>query len=151
MFKEDLMKTTLEQIIISRGDLEKIYRANISITLWRALNREESADIVNPLYPDIEPRVLPNGDVRNPDVDIIIDKNTGHRMVRATEGMGASLADKPGIFGQNKWDYVAIPVGTFIPDELIITKDNNKGLLLATSNAGTTQSHLTMTCPRLNI
>lgn len=106
------------------GRLEKIYRANISITLWRALNREEGVDSVNPLYPDIEPRVLPNGDVRKPDVDIYIDKKTGHRMVRAAEGMGASLADKPGIFGQNKWDYIVIPAGTFIPDELIITKDH---------------------------
>jgi hypothetical protein len=58
------LKTTLEEIIISRGDIEKIYRSNLSITLWRALNREESASIANPLYPDIDPKVLPNGDIR---------------------------------------------------------------------------------------
>lgn len=29
---------TLEEIIISRGDLEKIYRSDISLTLWRAIN-----------------------------------------------------------------------------------------------------------------
>lgn len=118
------MRITLEEIIIARGDIEKVYRAEISVTLWRALRRVETSASSNPLHPDVELRVLPNGDIRNPDIETYIDKATGHRMVRAEEGKGTSVVDAPGIFGHTGWDYVTIPAGTFIPDELIITKDH---------------------------
>lgn len=68
---------TLEQIIINRGDLEKIYRSNRAITLWRALRIGEKAH--NPLYPDLDPRKLDNGDIRYPDLEPFIDPVTGNR------------------------------------------------------------------------
>ncbi len=44
---------TLEEIIIKRGDIEKIYRSDIALTLWRAVNKSASNNAQNPLYPDI--------------------------------------------------------------------------------------------------
>lgn len=117
-----LTMITLEEIIIRRGDLEKIYRSNITLTLWRALNLED--DVNNPLYPDIEPRRLPNGDVRNPDISTYSDNHTKQKFVRSQEGVGTSLVDKTGIFGHKKWEYIMIPAGTVIPNELVITKDH---------------------------
>jgi hypothetical protein len=76
----------------------------------------------NPLFPDLEPRVLPSGDVRDPDVDTYFEN--GVWRVRAEIGRGTSLTDREGIFGYNKWTYVVIPAGTIIPPELIITKDH---------------------------
>lgn len=93
---------TLEQIIIERGDLEKIYRANTSLRLWRALNIEDAHLIHNPLYPDFEPRELKNGDIRAPDVETYIDEETGSEHIKSQEGFGTSLVDKPGIFGKTK-------------------------------------------------
>lgn len=112
---------TLEEIIISRGDLEKIYRSNITLTLWRAVNKS-GVQASNPLYPDLHERVLPNGRVRLADVSTY--SKDGILYVKSEESRGASLSDQEGIFGHKKWDYVVIPAGTVIPPELIITKDH---------------------------
>ena len=66
---------TLEEIIISRGEIEKIYKANIALTLWRGLHNSDEK--INPLYPDFYTRNLPNGDIREPDVTLVRDPNTG--------------------------------------------------------------------------
>jgi hypothetical protein len=113
---------TLEEIIISRGEIEKIYRANIALTLWRGLH--SSDDKINPLYPDFYRRDLPNGDIREPDVTIVRDQKTGKEIVKSEEGVGTSLTDKEGLFGHKSWEYYVIPKGTVIPKELIITKDH---------------------------
>ncbi len=114
---------TLEEIIISRGEIEKIYRAQITLTLWRALNREDASVIRNPLYPDFEPRNLPNGDIRSPDIKPF-KHSSGQLFVKSEEGVGTSLVDRADIFGNKNWEYVVIPAGTVIPHELIITKDH---------------------------
>jgi len=112
---------TLEEIIIRRGDIEKICRSNTSLGLWRAVLKD-GGSLSNPLYPDLAPRQLPNGDIRV-DVDVFIDPKSGIQMVRCQEGKGTSLAGSPAIFGTNKWDYIVIPAGTKIPVQLVITKD----------------------------
>ncbi len=112
---------TLEDIIIARGDLEKIYHSDITLTLWRAINKSEKSK-KNPLYPDLKERALPNGRIRLADVSTYI-KN-GVQYVKSEESRGASLSDKDGLFGHKNWDYVVIPAGTLIPKELIITKDH---------------------------
>lgn len=48
---------TLEEIIIGRGDLEKVYKSNVALTLWRGLNNAD--DRRNPLYPDFEKKHSP--------------------------------------------------------------------------------------------
>jgi hypothetical protein len=112
---------TLEEIIISRGDLEKIYRSKISLTLWRAVNKWGDQPS-NPLYPDFKERNLPNGRVRLADV-ATYSKN-GVLYVKSEESRGTSLSDKEGLLGQKNWDYIVIPAGTHVPPELIITKDH---------------------------
>ena len=114
---------TLEEIIISRGGIEKIYRSQIALTLWRALNRGNIRKAHNPLYPDFEARKLPNGDIRSPDIEPF-EHSSGQMYVKAEEGVGTSLVDQDMIFGSKNWEYVVIPAGTIIPGELIITKDH---------------------------
>jgi len=110
---------TLEQILISRGELEKIYRGHTGLHIWRGLSKDDQRG--NPLYPDIDPRTLPSGDIRDPDVEKeLID---GVWIVKAKVGMGTSTVDKEGIFGHKKWQYNVIPKGVVIPSQLIITKD----------------------------
>ena len=113
---------TLEEIIISRGDMEKIYRSDISLTLWRAVNKN-GPKLTNPLHPDLKERILPNGRVRLADVSIY--SKDGVLFVKSEESRGTSLSDKEGLFGNKNWDYVVIPAGTTIPQELIITKDHH--------------------------
>jgi len=112
---------TLEEIIILRGDLEKIYRSDISLTLWRAVNKS-GYQSSNPLYPDLKERDLPNGRVRLADVSTY--SRDGVLYVKSEESRGTSLSDREGIFGHKNWDYVIIPVGTVVPRELVITKDH---------------------------
>lgn len=112
---------TLEEIIISRGDLEKIYRSDISLTLWRAINKSGHRPS-NPLYPDLKERSLPNGRVRLADVSTY--SKDGVLYVKSEESRGTSLSDKEGLFGHKNWEYVIIPAGTVVPRELIITKDH---------------------------
>jgi|SRR5690606_24791821 len=112
---------TLEEIIISRGDLEKIYRSNISLTLWRAVNKSGS-QLSNPLYPDLKERNLPNGRVRL--ADVATYSKDGVLYVKSEESRGTSLSDQEGLFGHKNWDYVVIPAGTVVPSELVITKDH---------------------------
>ena len=38
---------TLEEIILRRGDVEKVYRSTLTLTLWRALRTDQ--DSGNPL------------------------------------------------------------------------------------------------------
>ena len=78
---------TLEEIIISRGDIEKIYRSQVTLTLWRALNKDDVEEVINPLYPDFAPRILPNGDIRSPDIKPFKHAN-GQMYVKAEEGVG---------------------------------------------------------------
>jgi hypothetical protein len=113
---------TLEEIIIERGDIEKIYHRDWNVTLWRAM-AIDSIHGGNPLYPDLTNRVLPNGDIRRPDVSVYTDEQ-GVQRVKAQEGRGTSLSDKEGTFGFKKWGYIAIPAGTLIPNGLIITRDH---------------------------
>lgn len=115
---------TLEQIIIGRGDIERLYKTRIPLTLWRALLNDSDTQLKNPLYPDFAPRALPNGDIRDPDVSVFIDPLTGVEKVRSEVGRGTSLTDKPGIFGNARWQYIVIPEGTMIPSALVITKDH---------------------------
>lgn len=110
---------TLEDILISRGQLEKIYRGKLGIYLWRGLNIDDERN--NPLYPDLAPRTLPSGDIRQPDVDT--EDRDGELWVKAEIGKGTSTVDKEGIFGYKKWEYFLIPGDVEIPDEIIITKD----------------------------
>ncbi|WP_338845438.1 hypothetical protein V8J88_17105 [Massilia sp. W12] len=69
------------------------------------------------LYPDFEPRVLPDGRVRDADIEKQIDKD-GSVWVKSRGG--TSLFDKDAVFPRKKWTTFHIPNGTEIPDGIII-------------------------------
>ena len=110
---------TVEDILIERGELERIYLGELKLQLWRAVHQSVSSG--NPLYPDFEPRVVRNT-VRRP--DLTVDTVDGVEYVLAELGRGTSLFDVSGVFGHKNWTYFEIPAGTEIPDGLIIVKDS---------------------------
>ncbi|HEY9043157.1 MAG TPA: hypothetical protein VIN66_13330 [Rheinheimera sp.] len=112
---------TIEKLLISRGELERIYVGQLHLYLWRALHNSAKAN--NPLYPDFEEREVRAGVLRAPDVEVTKDKS-GNELVVSQLGKGTSLFDKPGAFGAGNWTYFEIPEGTQIPSGLIITKDS---------------------------
>lgn len=110
---------TIESVLISQGDLERIYVGELKLFLWRSLHKE--VQVTNPLYPDFEPREVRAGIMRAPDVET--KTISGKIYVIAKLGQGTSLFDKPGTFGHKHWTYFEIPEGTEIPPGLIIVKD----------------------------
>ena len=115
-------------MLISRGELERIYTGSLKLFLWRALHKDAKKE--NPLYPDFEHREIRAGVVRAPDV--IVKKIGSIDHVVAKLGQGTSLFDRPGAFGTKNWEYFEIPEGTEIPEGLIITKDQYNSKYKAT-------------------
>lgn len=111
---------TLEGILISQKSLAVYFRSRTGIDLWRAFRTDEEPK-ANPLHPDLDERKLPNGKVRDPDLETV--QSRIGRFVRAKIGMGCSLMDIPNGFGHQNWKYFFIPNGTIIPPRLIITRD----------------------------
>lgn len=110
---------TIEQLLISKGELERIYTGISSLYLWRAVHK--SSITSNPLYPDFENREIRPGITRP--ADIKTREIGGIIHVEAKLGKGVSLFDRVNVFGSGRWTYFEIPKGTVIPSGLIITKD----------------------------
>lgn len=111
---------TLEDILISRNELEKLYTGSITLHLWRAVRKGEGPAGV--LHPELEKRDMGRGRIRQPDVETYT-KN-GCQWVRAKVGMGVSLLDRKNAFPGAGWEYFVIPKGTEVPAGLVITKDH---------------------------
>lgn len=109
---------TIESLLISRGELDRIYIGSIRLWLWRALHKQVT--VANALYPDFSPRQI-RGVLRAPDVETKLIDGTEHVVARL--GQGTSLFDRQGVFGAGTWTYFEIPAGTEIPVGLIITRD----------------------------
>ncbi len=112
---------TIEKLLISKGELGRIYVGQLRLYLWRSLHK--SSKVKNPFYPDFEEREIRAGVLRAPDVEVVED-NSGNQIVISRLGEGTSLFDRAGAFGDSNWAYFEIPEGTEIPDGLIITKDS---------------------------
>ncbi len=69
------------------------------------------------LYPDFEPRQLPNGKVRKRDIESFAD-GKGDMWVEA--GGGTSLFDRAKVFQGKSWLSFEIPQGTVIPPSLVV-------------------------------
>lgn len=111
---------TIENLLISRGELDRIYVGALKLYLWRSLHKKVKS--ANPLYPDFEPREVRAGVLRAPDVEVKPIGGVEHVISRL--GQGTSLFDQCGAFGEKNWTYFEIPAGTSIPAGLIITKDS---------------------------
>lgn len=118
------MAKTLEDMLISQGALDRIYKGSAELYLWRAL-RKESSGSGNPLYPEFDVKVIKrrDGSVQRRLPDMETEDKDGETYVFPVIGKGTSLFDKEGAFGNTFWVYFRIPKGTFIPEGLIITKD----------------------------
>jgi hypothetical protein len=112
---------TIEKLLISKGQLDRIYVGTSRLYLWRALHKTSKSK--NPLYPDFEKREIRAGVLRVPDIEVIKLEN-GAEIVKAVLGKGTSLFDRRSAFGETSWTYFEIPEGTQIPSGLIITKDS---------------------------
>jgi hypothetical protein len=119
---------TLEELLISRGEIDRIYKGKTSLYLWRALLK--SSETGNPLYPDFEERTLPSGRKRPADFNMVMRKGVLH--VKAELGKGVSLFDVKGTFKGRNWEYFEIPKGTSIPAGLIVIKDGYNDTFNAT-------------------
>lgn len=108
---------TIEQLLISKGELERIYTGTPSLYLQLAVHKTSITS--NPLYPDFENREIRPGIIRPADIKTI--KIGGIVYVEAKLGKGVSLFDKANVFGSKRWTY--FEKGTVIPYGLIITKD----------------------------
>ena len=114
---------TLENIILRQGNIVQYYTGITGIALWRAVNLNNVPIPKNPLYPDFEKRKLPNGKIRERDIDPHYTRFGPY--VRADVSSGTSLMDKDEGFGKSPcWDYHLILAGTQIPWGLIITQDH---------------------------
>lgn len=111
---------TIEDILISRNELEKIYLGKTTLHLWRAVRKDEPSTGI--LHPELKQRDMGRGRIRQPDVETYT--KDGCIWVRAKLGMGVSLLDRANVFAGGVWEYFVIPSGTVIPASLIITKDH---------------------------
>jgi len=112
---------TVEDIFIERGEIEDLWKGTTPpLNLWRALHDGDPR--ANVLYPDLEQRVLPNGRIRDADVELFTLDGVSH--VRAVPRAGTSTMDAPGMFGAKGWQYLVIPAGTVIPPGLVISRDH---------------------------
>jgi hypothetical protein len=109
---------TIEDILMSRNELEKMYLGDVALHLWRGVRQGQNSV----LHPELKKRDLGRGRVRQADVETY-SKN-GSEWVRSKLGMGISLLDRPNTFIGREWEYFFIPKGTIIPIGLIITKDH---------------------------
>ena len=112
---------TIENLLISKGQLDRIYVGSLRLFLWRSLHISSKSK--NPLYPDFEEREIRTGVLRAPDVEVVTQK-TGIEVVKSVLGQGTSLFDRSGAFGEDNWTYFEIPEGTEVPHGLIITRDS---------------------------
>ncbi len=60
---------TIEKLLISKGQLDRIYVGATKLYLWRSLHKDSKSR--NPLYPDFEEREIRAGVLRSPDVEVI--------------------------------------------------------------------------------
>lgn len=112
---------TIEKLLISKGQLDRIYLGTLKLYLWRSLHKSSTSR--NPLYPDFEEREIRTGVLRAPDVEVVRQED-GLEIVKSVIGKGTSLFDRSGAFGEANWTYFEIPEDTEIPSGLIITKDS---------------------------
>lgn len=111
---------TIEEILLSRNELDRIYLGHLTLPLWRAIKAPSSKG--NVLHPELQERVMSRGRIRPADVGMY--ENQGQQWVKSTLGRGVSLLDRPNAFPGPDWEYFVIPAGTEIPSGLIITKDH---------------------------
>lgn len=111
--------TVLKDVLISKGQVEKLFEGYMPINLWRALNRKSGMAVFDFIE---EPMMLSNGRPRP--ADIKIELRGGVKWVCINKRpRGISTFDKSGLPTGKDWEYYKIPKGTVLPDGIAIVKD----------------------------
>lgn len=111
--------TVLREILVARGEVQRLFEGTVPINLWRALNRTRPGGVFDFVT---EAFVLSNGRPRP--ADITTELRRGVPWVLITERpRGVSTFDKPGVPRGRDWDYFRIPAGTVLPEGIVIVKD----------------------------
>lgn len=117
--------TILKDVLISKGQVDRIFEGSVPINLWRALNKKSNTEIFNFIE---EPTILSNGRPRA--ADIKIEQRNGVKWVSVkNRPRGLSTFDKPGLPKGKDWEYYKIPKGTLLPEGIAIVKDEYNTVL----------------------
>ena len=116
--------TTLKDVFISLGELERYFDGIVPVNLWRGLNVKRSAALFDLIE---KPFKMSNGRVRKPDITIENDWVKVKHWPR-----GISTFDKQGVPRGKDWVHYKIPAGTYLPKGLAIVKDSYNESFLAT-------------------
>jgi hypothetical protein len=108
--------STLKDVFISMGELERYFDGLVPVTLWRGLNIKRSVALFDLVE---KPYKLSSGRIRKPDVTI----EKGWVRVKHWP-RGISTFDKPGVPRGKDWVHYAIPKDTVLPEGLAIVKDS---------------------------
>ncbi len=118
------MITTLKDILLAQGELERYYDGAVPLNLWRGLNARRNEH----LFGIVEtPFKMSNGRIRRPDATI----EGGWVRIRSAP-RGISTFDKFGVPSGKDWVYYKIPQGTPLPAGLAIVKDSYNEQMQAT-------------------
>ena len=116
--------TTLKDVFISMGELERYFDGEVPVNLWRGLNIKRNAALFDLVE---KPYKMSNGKVRKPDLTI---ENGWIRVKHWPRGI--STFDKPGVPKGKDWVHYKIPAGTTLPKGLAIVKDSYNESFMAT-------------------
>lgn len=116
--------TTLKDVFISMGELERYFDGEVPVNLWRGLNIKRNMALFDLVE---KPYKMSNGKVRKPDLTI---ENGWVRVKHWPRGI--STFDKPGVPKGKDWVHYKIPAGTTLPKGLAIVKDSYNESFMAT-------------------
>lgn len=104
--------TTLKDVFISMGVLERYFEGVVPVNLWRGLNIKRNVGLFDLIE---KPFKMSSGKVRKPDLTI----ENGWVKVKHWP-RGISTFDKPGTPKGKDWVHCKIPAGTRLPVGLAI-------------------------------
>ena len=119
-----MVTTTLKDVFISMGELERYFDGEVPINLWRGLNIKRNMALFDLVE---KPYKMSNGKVRKPDLTI---ENGWVRVKHWPRGI--STFDQPGVPKGKDWVHYKIPAGTTLPKGLAIVKDSYNETFMAT-------------------
>lgn len=111
--------TFLRDVLIARGEIDRLYQGEAPVTLWRAMNVRHNK---SPMEFVEKGFVMSNGRPRKADIKIANINGTDWVLVK-DRPRGLSTFDKPGLPKGRDWEYYKIPKGTKLPVGLVVVRD----------------------------
>jgi hypothetical protein len=111
--------TVLSDVLIARGEIDRLYQGEVPVTLWRSMNVKHNK---SPMEFVEKGFVMSNGRPRKADITITTINEVEWVHVK-DRPRGLSTFDKPGLPRGRDWEYYKIPKGTKLPAGLVIVRD----------------------------